>query len=212
MDPLITADLERQIVKYELHFDSIKDDEIEWKYQPPPFVVAFVAFVERCGRIPSQREFADFYFATHRLELRAAFDERWRDEDERNRKKLALAARLGRAYPSFVRDVYLLALLREHQLDARYDARDDVEGGVDLIVLHESHTLCVHVFLDTQRSREGRTRKNRRHIFTGEHFDLVLNPRECKRVGKFWLPTQHHVELIRRQLINRSRPVATSNA
>ncbi|MBI5301469.1 MAG: hypothetical protein HY868_04975 [Chloroflexi bacterium] len=197
MIQLTTTAIEKQIANYKLQFDSVKDDEIEWKYQPPPFVAAFVAFVEQCRRVPSQTEFADYYFARHREELHQAFEERWRDQVERNRKKRALVARLKRAYPSFVRDLYLFALLREHGIAVEYDAVRDIESGVDLLVTRNRRTIQVHVFLDSPRAQKGRAKKNTRHAFAGEHLDVVLCREHCNVVGAFWLPTLRHVEQIK---------------
>jgi len=46
MIALSTVDIEKQITDYKLEFYSLKDDEIEWHYQPPAFVVAFVQFID----------------------------------------------------------------------------------------------------------------------------------------------------------------------
>jgi hypothetical protein len=46
MITLSTVDIEKQIADYKLEFVSLKDDEIEWRYQPPAFVVAFVRFLD----------------------------------------------------------------------------------------------------------------------------------------------------------------------
>jgi len=197
---LATPDIEKQIAHYKLQFDSQKDEEIEWRYQPPPFVVAFVAFIEAFRRIPSPDEFQKYYIDQNRDALQKEFDAKWREVSVRNRKKHALVARLKRAYPSFVRDVYFLALLREHGWQVEYDATQDVEGGVDLSVTHDGHKTQVHVYLDSPRSQQGRAKKNRRHTFTGKHLDVILRRTECKIVGEFWLPTVEHVELIKRGL------------
>lgn len=196
---LSTAGIEKQIANYELRFDALKDDEIEWRYQPPPFVAAFVAFVEEFRRVPSQAEFADFYIAQNRAALNDEFLRKW-GQAERAAKKRALLARLARAYPSFVRDLYFFALLRESGLGVEYDAAQDVEGGVDLIVSRAEQKIQVHVFLDSPRAKQGRAKKDKRHTFAGKHLDIVLKPRECKRVGAFWLPTVAHVELVKRAL------------
>jgi len=188
-----TREIEDQIAHYELHFDAVRDDEIEWRYQPPPFVVAFVNYIAKFKCIPTQNEFAEHYIALNRTTLNDEFLRKWQPA-ERSAKKRALLARLLRAYPSFVRDMYLLALLRENDLRVDYDLTQDVEAGVDLIVEGDLH---VHVFLASPRSRQGRVKKNRRHTFTGNHLDLVLKPSECKRVGAFWLPTTKHVEQIK---------------
>lgn len=196
MIQLSTVEIEKQIARYPLEFDSVKDDEIEWRYQPPPFVVAFVDYIEKFQCIPSPDEFAAHYVALNRTALNNEFLKKWKPA-ERRLKKRALIARLKRAYPSFVRDVYLLALLREHDVVADYDPTQDIEAGVDLIIAGKLH---VHVFLHSPRSKQGRAKKNRRHIFTGEHLDLVLKPNECKIVGAFWLPTLEHVAQIKRAL------------
>lgn len=193
---LSTHEIEQQIANYTLQFDSVKDDEIEWRYQPPPFVVAFVNYLEKFGRVPTQDELAQHYIALNRTTLNDEFLRKWKPA-ERALKKQALLARLKRAYPSFVRDVYLLALLREHHINADYDSTQDVQGGVDLVIEGKLH---VHVFLDSPRSQQGRAKKNRRHTFAGKHLDLVLKPSECKHVGKFWLPTIQHVQQIRAAL------------
>ncbi len=196
MYQFLTAAIEKQIAKYKLDFDSLKDDEMEWRYQPPAFVVAFAQFVEQFHRVPAPEEFASHYIEKNRDALRERFDE-WRDAPTRNWKKRALMARLKRAYPSFVRDFYFCALLRENGVAAEYDAAQDVEGGVDLIVSNGARRLQVHVFLDSPRAKQGRAKKDRRHAFTGEHLDVILRPDECKHVGAFWLPTLAHVQQVK---------------
>jgi hypothetical protein len=193
------ANIEKQIACYKLEFDSLKDDEIEWRYQPPAFVVAFAQFLEEFHRVPSPDEFQRHYIQTNRDALRERFDA-WRDAPTRNWKKRALMARLKRAYPSFVRDLYFCALLRENGVAAEYDAARDVEGGVDLIVAHGARKLQVHIYLDSPRAKQGRAKKDRRHAFTGEHLDVILRPDECRRVGAFWLPTLAHVQQVKRAL------------
>ena len=199
MIQLSTADIEKQIANYALRFDSLKDDEVEWRYQPPPFVPAFVAFVEKFQRVPSQSELENFYVALNRAALNDEFLRKW-GTSERAAKKRALIARLKRAYPSFVRDLYLLALLREHGLRVEYDPAQDVEGGVDLIISHAGEKIQLHVFLDSPRAKQGRAKKDHRHVFAGKHLDVTLRREECKIVGAFWLPTREHVEQIGRAL------------
>ncbi len=199
MTEISTAVIEKQIAKYKLEFDSMKDEEIEWRYQPPAFVVAFAQFVEQFHRIPAPAEFQNYYIDKNHAALQEHFDQ-WLDAPSRNWKKHALMARLKRAYPSFVRDFYFCALLRENGITAEYDAAQDVEGGVDLIVLNGARKLQVHVFLDSPRAKQGRVKKDRRHAFTGEHLDVILRPDECKHVGAFWLPTLAHVQQVKRAI------------
>lgn len=198
-DSTFRCAIKRQIARYAMHFDSLKDDKIEWCYQPPAFVLAFVQFLEQFQRIPAPKEFQSYYIHQNRAALQEHFDQ-WLDAPTRNWKKRALMARLHRAYPSFVRDFYFCALLRENGIAAEYNATQDVEGGVDLIVASTGHTIQVHVFLDSPRSKQGRAKKERRHSFNGEHLDVILCRENCKIVGAFWLPTLAHVQQIRHAL------------
>lgn len=196
MHNLSPAEIEQQIARYTLHFDTLKDDEIEWRYQPPPFVAAFIAFIQARGRIPTQDEFAEYYVDQNRAMLNAEFLQRW-TVTERAQKKRALLARLARAYPSFVRDIYFCALLREQGLHVEYDPTQDVQEGVDLIVTHAGRRVQLHLFLASKRAQQGRAKKEQRHHFVGEHLDIVLRRNECKIVGAFWLPTRQHVQQVK---------------
>ncbi|MCX7839276.1 MAG: hypothetical protein N2559_07450 [Anaerolineae bacterium] len=193
---LSTREIEQQIANYALQFDTLKDDEIEWRYQPPPFVATFVAFIEEHRRVPTQVEFVEHYVAQNRTALNAEFLRKW-TRAEHAQKKRALLARVAHAYPSFVRDLYFCALLREQGLHVEYDPTQDVEEGVDLVVTHAGRRVQLHLFLASTRARQGRAKKNRRHHFAGEHLDIVLQPDECKSVGAFWLPTLTHVQMVK---------------
>jgi hypothetical protein len=74
MGALSTANIEKQIAGYTLQFDTLKDDEVEWCYQPPAFIPAFVELVERLQRIPLQAEYAE---VLHREESRSGIDTRF---------------------------------------------------------------------------------------------------------------------------------------
>lgn len=195
-----TAEIEKQVSSYRLHFSPVKDQQVEWEFQTPPFVAAFLELMEQRRCIPSQSEFCDYYAHKNRGILQSEFAEKWPAAKTRVEKELALIARLERAYPSFVRDLYLLALLRENSIDADYDQAHDVQDGVDLVVRSSGARLSVHVFLDTARARRGRAVKEQRHTYAGNHLDLILRPHECKHVGDFWLPSRIHVDEVKRHL------------
>ncbi len=195
-----TDEIEKQISKYHLHFSPIKDQQVEWEFQAPPFVAAFLELADQRRRIPSPSEFCDYYLRKNRGILRSEFAEKWPSAGTRAEKELALIARVDRAYPSFVRDVYLLALLRENNVDAGYDQSHDIHEGVDLVVRSTGATLSIHVFLDTGRARRGRAVKETRHTYGGDHLDVVIRPHECKHVGDFWLPSRIHINQIKKHL------------
>ncbi len=193
-------EIEKQIVNYRLHFSRVKDADIEWRFQPPPFVSSFLVLIEKEQKVPTQAEFCDHYVRSNQGVLASEFAERWSSESTRIDKGLALIARLERAYPSFVRDLYFLALLRENGIFAEYRPVVDVENGVDLVVHARDITLFIHVFLATERAKRGRALKDRRHVYAGNHVDIVIRPEECKKVGAFWLPSLVHVAQVKERL------------
>jgi hypothetical protein len=57
------------------------------------------------------------------------------------------------------------------------------------------------VFLDNPRSKQGRTKKYRRHVFAGKPLDTILRRDECNIVGAFWLPTIKHMQQIKNAMV-----------
>jgi hypothetical protein len=110
--------------------------------------------------------------------------------------KAGLEARAKRAYPSFVRDIHLDALLREKGLQVSYDQEVDIVGGVDHKVTYEGETFHVHGYVGTNRGRFGRRVKNRRHKFRGVHIDMALDlgARTTKKVGDFFLYSKEDID------------------
>ncbi len=195
-----TAEIEQQIGRYRLHFGPVKDAEVEWRFRAPPFVPAFIELVQQRQKIPAQAEFCDYYVRRNRGILESEFAEKWSSPSTRTDKGLALTARLERAYPSFVRDLYLFALLQETGICVEYHPADDVERGVDLVVHLPNGKLFIHVFLATERATHARAIKERRHLYAGNHMDIVIRPDECKQVGAFWLPSTVHVARVAEQM------------
>jgi len=196
MEFLSTAEIEKQIAGFSLHFDAVKDADVEWKIRAPHFIPPFIELLDKLARVPTQSAYANYYMQTRGAAVQKEFA-RFADA-ERDHKYRALIARLERAYPSFVRDLYLLALLRENGIAAEYDAARDVEAGVDLLIPHAGQKFQLHVFLDSPRAQRGRAKKESRHVFVGKHIDLALKRAEMKRVGAFWMPTREHVEQVRK--------------
>lgn len=65
----------------------MKDDEIEWRYQPPPFVPAFAQFVEEFQRVPAQDEFKEYYVEKNRAALNDEFLHKWKQSDRAAKKR-----------------------------------------------------------------------------------------------------------------------------
>ena len=69
MIALSAVDIEKQIAYYKSEFYSLKDDEIEWHYQPPAFVVAFVEFIDELRRVPSPTGSQNLYIQRNHAAL-----------------------------------------------------------------------------------------------------------------------------------------------
>lgn len=135
----------------------------------------------------------------------------WYDYYTNNRQRIlessganavpAVMARVYRAYPSLVREHHLLLLLRDAGpfdwvlTDSKLDA-----AGVDYLVVWEGRAFGVHAYLATERGKAFREAKRSRHKDIGIVVDMPLEPEGAKRIGKFDVYGESHLEELIRQI------------
>jgi len=188
MDKMLkSADIEKQIEKYTLSFNRVRDKKIEWGTPLPMFVKTFNELISKTGIVPSQDEFVERYFGENIEELKNIIAD--------DGLKIGLEARIRRAYPSFVRDLHFYSLLREHGLNATRSEITDIEGGVDHIIEYRGTRFFIHCYVATTRGRYGRKIKNTRHRFEGKHIDLPLElgGSDTRVCGQFFLYSEKHI-------------------
>lgn len=162
-----------RLSQYEYVNPSVRDERVEQWNKWPPFVHSFYVWALEHGRLPTQREHAGLYFGLYPFLGEGSCRE-------------GLAARIGRAWPSLVRDVHLCALLREAGMTVAYSLEWDVRAGIDMSVwppIDGRPPLFVHAYVHTRRARQFRERKQ-----DGlRHFDLPLKQAEARTINGVWL-------------------------
>lgn len=107
----------------------------------------------------------------------------------------AVMARVYRAYPSLVREKHALELLRSRGdfdwvlSDPKLDA-----AGVDFLVVYRTRAFGVHAYLATERGKQFREAKRKRHADIGVVVDMPLDPETANNVGKFQVYGSSHLE------------------
>lgn len=189
---LSSQSIESQICRMNLQFSSEKDNVMEWKTKPPPFIYAFYNFVAENNRIPKQLEYWGFYYTQNRNNF-----------SEYIKKNITLLkARCMRAFPSFVRDIHFYYILKESKRfdEVKYHPKIDIEYGIDFVVKYRGKRFGINCFIDTERSKKGRGKKKFRHspVTKIVLVDLPVNFKGCKTCGQFFLYSQRELH----QLIN----------
>jgi hypothetical protein len=196
---LSSREIEKQIENYKLDFPQVRDERIEWNTKLPMFVATFNKLIQEKGVVPSQDNFVKRYFEDNSAELSSVISS--------ESLKAGLEARARRAYPSFVRDIHLDALLRERGLQVSYDQETDIVGGVDHKITYKGETFHVHGYVGTNRGRFGRKVKNRRHKFLGVHIDMALDlsAKTTKKVGNFLLYSEEDIDNLVKQIDKKAK-------
>lgn len=177
------AQIEKQISEYKLTFISVKDKVVEWGMKFPMFVPAFYDYVFQRNLIPDQNTFWDHYLAINSSDsvIRGLKDE----------LKLGLKARVFRTYPSLVRDIHFVTMVKESACFEKviYNMKLDIEKGVDMLIEQGNKLFAVNLYTKTYRAQIGREKKKYRHT-SDERFIYVEFPVEfkgSKQCGDFFL-------------------------
>lgn len=144
------------------------DGRVELKdFSPPyPFVYLFHFLLERFGRVFLWQDFVAFVKADPGLILLPFAKQYGLAEAEvfgdweATASMRALQFRLGCAYYSFLREIYVMATLREvHGMDVRYHVLLDVEFKIDMLV--EGVPLALYIGSKLYKDGNGGGRKVR---------------------------------------------------
>jgi len=178
-----SVDIEAQLEKYKLEFSEIRDRRVEWEICFPSFVGAFYNYMIRCGEVPSQRDYFQYY-----LESNKDFFERKKFDSE---IVMALEARVFRTYPSLVRDIHFALKCREQFLDATviYNIRLDTEKGIDVLIEKDGKFFGINLYVGTTRAIGVREKKKNRHMeFENvENIEFPLTNDLTNNVGDLFL-------------------------
>lgn len=189
---LDSKQIRAQITHYSLCFLPFIHEVVEWKTAFPMFVDAFYAYILVNERVPAQDEFYEHY-----LRFNADF---FRNNSFDDKMEKGLKARIYRAYPSLVRDLYFGKYLSEEWIDASvlYHPRLDVEEGIDMMIVYRHVYFAIHLFTDTIRANRGRDRKQSRHkLFENVcYLQLPVRFNGSVQCGEFFLYGAEEMKLL----------------
>ncbi len=181
------------IKNYSLRFSDVKDTVVEWESRFPMFVDAFYDYVLSENTIPTQDDFYACYIDRNSASLS--------DKNLSKETADALKARIYRAYPSLVRDIFFNKYVKENLISAKvvYNGDLDVSEGIDLMVSIDNLHCGINLYTDTKRSHEGRMKKKSRHdCFENViYVDFPVNFNGSLRCGDFFLyGHQEYIDLV----------------
>lgn len=104
-----------------------RENFVEYKLNPPSFIVIFYYYIYYYQSIPTQQQFISLYYEVNR---------EWVEDNVKTAHLEAFNGRLCRTYPSLIRDIHFYIFLKESNKFKRviYKMKYDLTGKVDVFV------------------------------------------------------------------------------
>lgn len=186
-------EVEEYLCGYELNFLPVRSDYVEWGEKFPMFADSFYRFVYNNKIIPTQHYFWQQYIDDNRQALGSY----------PNDVITALQARAYRSYPSLVRDIHFGIMLKDRLPAERviYNRKLDVEMGIDIMLVYRSKNYGINLYIKTNRSFEGRRKKELRHVpFSNVAYLNLEAAFNSHKVGDFYLYGTTEYDLLTKML------------
>lgn len=153
---LTSKQIEKQANKLNVSFLKNNSNKIENGIHLPSFVNFFLRLVKHRKRLPTQKEFAQYYI--HYLDV--SVKNKIKNKDE----LMALKARLYRVYPSIVRELHIIKKISEEPYwdQVIYNEKIDLKYGYDLLIAFSGIKFGLKIFINTKRSNYYLNKKKNR--------------------------------------------------
>jgi hypothetical protein len=163
--------------------NSDKDEDTENKIRFPMFNISFYSFIEEFKKIPTQKQFVDYYLLINKDN----YNIKIYNEDER--KLHFLKCRLYRTYPSLVRDIHFSLFIKEHTNETKnnfvfYDKQMDLENGIDVGMVIKGKIYGVALFVGSERSYEFRKEKEKNRVKLFDNVNYIELPKIINHTNK----------------------------
>jgi hypothetical protein len=189
-------EIEKIVRDYELNFPSEISYKIEHEIKPPKFVVSFYDWIVKRKTIPTQDEFWMHYMCVNDLYF-----------DKKNFQGYDFSAfkgRVYRAYPSYVRDLHFVQLLKSKfkKSTVIYSIKLDVEYGIDILIINNNVNYGVNLFTSTERGNDARGWKTNRHLKLDDviYIDLPI-VMGVANFGDFFLYHENEVQMLTEKML-----------
>lgn len=188
--------LEKQIE--DLHTTSegaLRDKEVE-NAKFPPFVQVFYFKFFQQLILPSEDQLIYEYYKWLGINSKAE----WFEWEHQTFSRKGLEARIKRTYPSLLRDIHFLFLLKESEIfeDVNYSMKKDYYNGLDLSLKYRGKLYHASVFIDTMRGSHYKNRKRYRHDYQDVcEVELAVAFDSLTLVGNIYLLNRDHIALLK---------------
>jgi hypothetical protein len=191
--------IEKELKKQKLVFYSHKESYVEnFNFDPHYFIYSFYDFLIKKNKIPSQKEFAEYYIKENFLFLKKSFLNHPKLKKDYLIKNLVY--RLYRTFPSFIRDLHFSIYLKDKLLGRNiyYNPYIDVMNGIDILI---DSKYAIHLYTDTKRARYYRNKKYNRHEKDEYiHLNIPIRFSHCYKCGDFFLYKNKEAEVLVKEL------------
>lgn len=173
-------------------FLQIRDEKVEFARGFPNMMLTLWTFIVVNRRIPTQKQFVDYFIQIH-----GTFCTAFNIDSVR--------ARVLRTYPSIIRDLHFYSLVKESGIfkNVTYDAHKDTQRGIDLIVGlgEQEYNICCYVA--TRRSQEFRNeKKTHRHVVEPNTIELPLDLNGGRDVNGWKFFDTIHIHNMQTEIMN----------
>lgn len=193
------TELENQISKLRYSGVNRTKDPIVENTILPPFIQVFYYHFFAYLRIPKEEEAFETYVS-------------WLGGSHNNQISIngepysldSVKHRFLRTYPSLIRDLHFIYLLRESQLfeQIEYSMEKDYLNGIDLKITHKGTVYFLSLFIDTDRSKYFKQKKRYRHDYSQiNEIELKVHFSELSLIGDIYLLNSTHVQLLKELII-----------
>ncbi|WP_342553711.1 hypothetical protein [Paenibacillus sp. FSL R7-0652] len=180
---LSSKEIELEVSRITPQFIVDKDNKVEYATQFPNMMLTLWSYIILQQRVPSQKEFADYFTQVHSVKLNGFCHK-------------SVLARILRGYPSLVREIHFYCLVSESRSfnHVGYSLNQDVRNGVDLNVGLGGMDYNVSCFVGTKRSQAFRhVKKTMRHTKVKNSIELPLNLSSGKQINGWVFFDKPHV-------------------
>ena len=165
-----------------LEFDGRKNSMVEWQMSFPAFVRSFYDHIYENSHIPNQQQLFDYYLDNN--EGNKTIDGLTSEQFK------GLRSRIYRALPSYVRDIHFAKMVdKGTNFNVATSIDLDMNQGVDILIQENQFKYSINLYVDTQRSKVARYKKEDRHDKDSDYIDIEfpISFEKAKGVGDFYL-------------------------
>lgn len=174
---------------------ALRDEKVEDAKFPPFVQVFYFKFFQQLI-LPSEDQLISEYYKW--LDINPKADcFKW---EHQSFCRKGLEARIKRTYPSLLRDIHFLFLLKESGIfeDVNYSMKKDYYNGLDLSLKYHGILYHASVFIDTMRGSHYKNRKKYRHDYQDVYeVELGVAFDSLTLVGNIFLLNRGHIALLK---------------